>query len=231
MTSVAARLLEVIVTSADESLAAEDGGAGRLELVADLARGGMTPAIGTVEEVLTRVRVPVRVMLRVTEAHESADAGTIATLARSAAEIGGLPVHGLVTGGLRGGEVDGVLLDAVVATGSRPLTFHRAIEAARDPERAIVALRRWPAIDRVLTSGGEGPWATRVQHLIRLSALGSPAITVIAGGGLTLDDIRRLASMTDIREIHVGRLAREPAEVTGRVSARQVRAVVRALAT
>ena len=38
-------LLEVIATSLDDALAAEDGGAGRLEIVHDLERGGLTPPV------------------------------------------------------------------------------------------------------------------------------------------------------------------------------------------
>ena len=70
--------LEVICTSVADARAAEDGGASRLELVASLNRGGMTPPLELVEAVLAEVKVPVRVMVRATESHEIGDAETCA---------------------------------------------------------------------------------------------------------------------------------------------------------
>ena len=58
------KLLEVIVTSVGEACEAEEGGAGRLELVRDLASEGLTPSSSIIEEVLAAVSIPVRVMLR-----------------------------------------------------------------------------------------------------------------------------------------------------------------------
>jgi hypothetical protein len=59
--------LEVIATSVADAVAAEQGGADRLELVVDLSRGGMTPPAALVDEILGRVRIPIRVMVRETD--------------------------------------------------------------------------------------------------------------------------------------------------------------------
>jgi copper homeostasis protein len=67
--------LEVIATGVADAVAAEQGGADRIELVADLARGGMTPPLAVVESVLDRVGIPVRVMLRETERHDIVEPG------------------------------------------------------------------------------------------------------------------------------------------------------------
>src|SRR6188474_594629 len=61
--------LEVIATSLEDAVEAEAGGADRIELVRDLAAGGMTPPLDLVDAVLSRVRIPVRVMVRHTVAH------------------------------------------------------------------------------------------------------------------------------------------------------------------
>lgn len=57
-------MLEVIVCSVADALAAEAGGADRLELVRDLEVGGLTPPLELIQDVLRAVRIPVRVMLR-----------------------------------------------------------------------------------------------------------------------------------------------------------------------
>src|SRR5690606_33077183 len=103
-------------------------GADRLELVRDLRRGGLTPTMEVVERVLEAVRVPVRVMVRETEAHEVGNPTVAEALVAGARALGRLPLGGIVTGVLRGGAVDTGLLGRIVEAGGVPVTFHRAIE-------------------------------------------------------------------------------------------------------
>src|SRR5215471_19182000 len=57
-------LLEVAVASVEDALAAQEGGADRLELNAALALGGLTPSLGTLIEVKAAVALPALVMIR-----------------------------------------------------------------------------------------------------------------------------------------------------------------------
>ena len=57
-------ILEVIALDAADARAARDGGADRIELVADMRRQGLTPAVATFAAVRAAVGIPVRVMLR-----------------------------------------------------------------------------------------------------------------------------------------------------------------------
>jgi len=113
-------LLEVIATSVDDALAAEQGGADRLELVSDLTCGGMTPPLALAEQVVSRVRIPVRAMLRRTEAHEIQRADVRAQLLTDATALGQLPLDGIVVGVLRGGEVDVDLLGLLISAARVP---------------------------------------------------------------------------------------------------------------
>src|SRR5215470_7133525 len=57
-------LLEVPIASVEDALAAQEGGADRLELNAALSLGGLTPSLGTLIEVKAAVALPVFVMIR-----------------------------------------------------------------------------------------------------------------------------------------------------------------------
>lgn len=223
-------LLEVIVSSLEDALEAEQGGAGRLELVRDLARDGFTPSLALASQVVRAVRIPVRVMIRETDTHEPRDPRVLARLRQSVRELAPLPVDGLVLGFLDAGRVDlATLRDLLAEAPGLHATFHRAFEQVTDMREGFAALETCGPVDRVLHSGGPGEWADRSARLAELAASAGPRIGVIAGGGLTLDVLAHLRRTPGLREFHVGRAAREPAAPEGSVRARLVAGLVRAL--
>ncbi|MFI5495703.1 copper homeostasis protein CutC [Actinoplanes sp. NPDC051859] len=145
-----APLLEVIALTAADAEAARRGGADRVELVTDMDRQGLTPAVRT----FTAVRsagLPVRVMLRAQDGYAAGDDAVVraaAALRDAGAEefvLGFLDPHGAVDRP----AVEGVL---AVLDGCR-WTFHRAIDHVRDRAAAWRALDGLPGLDYVLTAG------------------------------------------------------------------------------
>src|SRR6202011_5825629 len=57
-------VLEICVESVDHAVAAERGGAHRLELCTDLSSGGVTPSATLMQTVRRQVRIPVHVLIR-----------------------------------------------------------------------------------------------------------------------------------------------------------------------
>ncbi len=221
--------LEVIATSVDDAVRAEAGGASRIELVRELDRGGMTPPLGLVDAVLAAVAIPVRVMVRETEAHEVPDPAVRRRLVDQARAIGQRRVDGLVFGALGEGRVDEALVDALAGAASRALTFHRAFEAAADPLEALATLTRHPAVDRLLCDGGAGDWPTRAARLADWSRRAAGRLMLLPGGGITDDAVDALSRTPEILELHVGRLVRDPATTEGPVSTARVAALVERL--
>jgi len=218
-------LLEVIVETVEDAREAEQGGAGRLELIRDLARGGLTPAPGLVEEVVKAVRIPVRVMLRDSEPFELADRAEPRRLHHAARQAHECGAAGVVLGFLREGVPCLAAVREVLEGLSGPATFHRAFDAATDPLAAVAAIGADPRVDRILTSGGEGDWPVRFAGLRRFRAVAPPHLTILPGGGLDADALRALAA-DGFPEAHVGRAARVPSETTGRVRASRVAELV-----
>jgi copper homeostasis protein len=219
-------LLEVIACSVHDAIEAERGGAGRLELVREFPRGGLTPPPGVVEEIRKAVRIPIRVMIREVDGYQAGNADDINRLARLARRFASLGIDGLVLGFLEGRGIDVAAMDAVLAAGAPiPATFHHAFDDLPDPIGGLGDLARWPQIDRVLTSGGGGDWSVRAARLERWRS--AAAVGILPGGGVDRQALKIL-SRTSLAEVHIGRAARVPPTVEGRVSSREVAELVEA---
>jgi copper homeostasis protein len=217
--------LEVIACSLDDALAAESGGADRIELVRDLPSGGLTPPLALIDHVLARVQVPFRVMVRHTTSHVVADPRDRLELVASARALADRPVDGLVCGAVVDGRVDGALVREILdAGGGKRATFHRAFESIADPIAALSELGRL-SVDRVLTNGGAGDWPTRLVRLRRWTAACPPHLQIILGGGVTEALLRTLPPLRGLEAVHVGRAVREPPTDDGRVVASKVKAL------
>jgi copper homeostasis protein len=218
--------LEVIASSLDDALAAEAGGADRIELVRDLPSGGLTPPMDLIDAVLARVRIPVRVMVRETLSHVVSDPRDRSRLIAAAHALEGRPIDGIVCGAVADGAVDRQLVEEVLdASAANHATFHRAFESVIDPVAALDELGGIRRIDRVLTNGGEGTWAARTARLKRWAAASPPHVGILLGGGVTREVLKSLPSITGLHEVHVGRAAREPETDDGRVVVQKVEAL------
>lgn len=202
--------LEIIVLSVDDALAAEAGGATRVEVVRDIHEDGLTPDVRLVEQLLARVRLPLRVMVRPRNAFVVGDEAHRAEIARDAALFADLPVD-VVTGYIRpegegGSALDEAALALVAEQAPRArITVHRAIE--RVTVNPAPALHRFPGVDRVLSAGAGATWTERAAALARVQADIDP-VRVIVGGGVSSEAVDALATVGVLHELHVGRLAR-----------------------
>ena len=222
-------LLEVIACSVADAIEAEKGGAGRLEIVRDLKRGGLTPPFELVQEIKQRVDLPLRVMLRENDGFETGD-DEIDRLCVAAERFASLKVDGFVLGFLKDGEVDVERTRRVLACALHVrATFHHAFEAATDKLRAVSVIKQLPPIDRILSSGGTDDPGLRVQRLGEYSEAAAPELMILAGGGIDGDAMVKIGRETRIREFHVGRAARAQFDVEGAVQASLVSGLVQKL--
>jgi copper homeostasis protein len=222
-------LLEVIVQTVADARAAADGGADRLEVVRAIHDGGLTPLLSTVGAIAAETPLPLRVMVRENAGYELAP-GELPALRRAAAEFAEAGVDGLVIGFARSGEA--LLEDVERVLESAPhvhVTFHRAFDALTDPLGTIPRLSGLRNVDHILTSGGDGSAEARCERLSQYVKSAGPGVAIIAGGGVDEESLSLFARAGCVREVHVGRAAREGGEPDGPVSAARVRRL-RALA-
>jgi len=215
-------LLEVIVQTVADAREAARGGADRLEVVRAIRDGGLTPELVGVREIAAEVSLPLRVMVR-ENAGYSTGPGERPALRRAAAAFAEAGVDGLVIGFAREGELElGPVVDVLDAAPDVNITFHRAFDQLRDPLGAIGTLSGVARVDRILTSGGEGPAVVRCERLSTYQERAGSRLTLIAGGGVDVEMLSALVQVGTVREVHVGRAAREDHDPNGLVSAREV---------
>lgn len=216
-------ILEVIVTTAGEAIAAEAGGADRLELVRDLCSGGLTPDRQVVREVMETVAIPVRVMVRETASMTAGDDTEMNVLRLRGREIAAFPIDGFVAGFIRDGEID---IDAMrrllEPVPNIRVTFHRAFDEVVNPLRAIEHLKNISQIDHILTNGGEGGWPERKRRLLAWQRAASPEITILVAAGLCPCVLEELHREPLPFEFHVGRAARVEHRISNPIDRRQV---------
>jgi copper homeostasis protein len=222
----AQKLLEVIACSPEDAVEAELGGANRIELVRSLEMGGLTPDIEIVRQVVSAVKIPVRVMLRESDASTAFSCDEFRLIEDRLRRMVELPLDGIVLGFVREGIIEKDKLERIVQiVPNWRITFHRAFEQVTDPTEALRTLKQFPQVDRVLTRGCDGDRTIRLQCLETLQREADPEVTMIAVGGLEEKTLRLFAGSDVIREIHVGRAARMPAVHSGSVRRERVAAV------
>jgi copper homeostasis protein len=218
--------LEVVVTDAIEARAAQDGGAARVELVAELERGGFTPPDRTIAEVVDAVTIPIHVILRPHDDGFVYSASERDGILRDASRLRDLGASAVVFGALdHRGHVAIDLVRDVAATARLPLTFHRAFDHVHALSAAYAVLAALPQVARVLTAGGAST-AWEGRSLLRELSYGNTAPVVIAAGGIDSNNVSRIVEFSRVREVHVGRGAR----IDGRVDAGRVRQLAALLA-
>ena len=216
-------LLEVIIQTLADARAAAEGGADRLEVVRAIRHGGLTPPLSLVTAIAAEVSLPLRVMVRDNPGYDT-DPREVHALRRAAAEFAGIGVDGLVAGFSKRGVVSvadlSVVLDAAPGV---PVTFHRAFDSVSDPLAAIDLLGRLRQIDGILTSGGEGTPEARCARLREYSARAGARLAIVAGGRVDEEAFALFAKAGCVREIHVGRAARDGRNPEGPVTPASVR--------
>ncbi len=192
-------ILEVIALDARDAEAAQEGGAHRLELVADMAADGLTPSVATFTEVRKACDLPIRVMLRDRNGFAPRD---LRQLRRTAAELREAGATEFVLGFLDAeGEIDeGVTLNLAAELEGCAWTFHRALDNSADVRKGWRAVAKL-GCDTVLAAGHRKGVEAGMEVLKELVNAQPP--TLLVGGGLQPHHVGELLR-AGITAFHVG---------------------------
>jgi copper homeostasis protein len=197
-------LLEICCGSIDDALAAEKGGAERVELCSALFLGGLTPSVGTIQEAKRRLKIPIIVMVRPRAggfAYSEAEMASMERDTEAAVENG---ADGIVVGILQSdGKVDVARCHRIRRLiGTRQAVFHRAFDVTPDPFEALEQLVDL-GFTRVLTSGQKDSVPEGVELIKKLIERASDRIEILPGGGIQDWNLKELVERTGCQQVHM----------------------------
>lgn len=197
-------LLEICADSAESALAAQRGGAGRIELCANLIIGGTTPTKSLFLQVKKLISIPIRVLIRPRFGDFLYNNYEKEQILSDIKLFKGLGADGVVIGALnQDGDLDiDFLKKCLQATGEMKLTCHRAFDMCSNPAKALEELISL-GVDCVLTSGCETNAVKGAACIAALEAQSAGRIHIMAGAGVASDCIRELYIKTGVRYFHM----------------------------
>ena len=202
---------EICANSVASCIAAQEGGADRVELCAGIPEGGTTPSYGMICKARESISIGLNVIIRPRGGDFLYTRDELEEMLhdiRIAKELG---ADGLVFGCLRpDGSVDMEAMKPLMeAAGDTPVTFHRAFDHTSDPFKAledIISL----GCARILTSGCRPTALEGAGLLAQLVEKAEDRIIIMPGCGVNESNIAETARLSGAREFHFS--AREPVE-------------------
>lgn len=203
-------LIEVCAGSVDDVIAAEKGGADRVELNSALMLGGLTPSLGALIEAKRLVEIPVMAMVRPRSGgfcYSESEFRQMQLDVQSFVEHG---ADGIVFGILDSkGRVDiernGILVDLCE---DKQAVFHRAFDVVLDPFDALGELIDL-GFTRILTSGQEATSYNGINLLRALIQTAGNRIEILPGGGIDTFNLVDIVERTNTRQVHMAFLSPE----------------------
>ncbi len=195
-------ILEICCGSADDVLAAAEGGADRAELNSALMLGGLTPSVGTVRKA-KKAGIPLMVMIRPRDGGFCYSEAEFESMLEDLRFFVSEGVEGLVFGVLN----DDGTLDIernrllVEAAGDRVKIFHRAFDLVPDWRKAMDELVEL-GFDRILTSGQKTDCIKGAENIKEMVKYAAGRIEILPGGGIRPENVNYILDRTGCSQLH-----------------------------
>ena len=196
-------LLEICAGSVTSCLAAQEGGAGRVEFCDNLLEGGTTPSYGAIASARDKLSIRLNVIIRPRGGDFLYSDVEFEVMERDVVACKRLGVDGVVIGLLTAdGDIDLPRTKRLVELAApMPVTFHRAFDVARDPFKALEDVIG-AGCNRLLTSGQEASAPEGAVLISKLREAAGQRLVVMPGAGVRLNNIAQLVSETGCVEYH-----------------------------
>ncbi|MFM7815152.1 MAG: copper homeostasis protein CutC, partial [Flavobacteriales bacterium] len=186
-------IIEVVASTLDSCMAAERGGAGRIELCAALATAGVTPSTGLLQHIKAHVQIPVFVMIRPREGDFCYTPKELDLMFLEMDNLLEAGADGFVFGALLSdGRIDSATTKQLVNRAQgKDCTFHRAIDCSSNPVDGVRAVAD-TGCSRILTSGGASSGPEGMSTILRMVEAAHGKLDIMPGGGIRVDTFKQV---------------------------------------
>jgi copper homeostasis protein len=184
-------------------MAAQMGGADRIELCDNLAEGGTTPSYGMLLQCMQSLQIPFFPIIRPRGGDFMFSAEEFEIMKEDVAISKELGCQGIVIGILRkDGNIDSERCAQLIdIAGGLEITFHRAFDRCTDLERGLEDIIQL-GCHRVLTSGAKEYAFDGLAVLKSLVIQAGSRISIMPGSGINEQNLAQIAHETAAIEFH-----------------------------
>jgi copper homeostasis protein len=195
--------LEVIGFNIESCIAAQQGGAHRIELCASPGEGGTTPSYAFIKAAREKLHIDLYVMIRPRGGDFLYSDEEFEVMKNDIAVCKQLSCDGIVTGILTtDGKIDVNRNKALVEL-AYPMqaTFHRAFDRVANSTEALETLIEL-GFERILTSGLRPRGVEGIEMLAQLVKQANERIIIMPGSGVNSENIISIAKGSGVKELH-----------------------------
>ncbi len=199
-------LIEIAVDTLKDAVAAEQGGAHRVELCSDLAADGLSPSAELVREARRALTIPIHAMVRPRAGDFCYSNVEFEQMKSEIDQFKTLGVNGIVLGILHADRSVDLERSAELILRAQPLgvTFHRAFDTAADPFSSMEKIIAAGAV-RLLTSGQQKTAPEGIGMIAQLTEASHGRMKIMPGAGINKETLAPFLIMDGIGEIHLSK--------------------------
>lgn len=196
--------IEVCANSVLSAIAAEKGGADRVELCDNLYEGGTTPSAAMIFQAKQQTSIDLFPIIRPRGGDFFYSEVEMQIMLKDMEIARQMGADGFVIGCLStDGKVDyencARLIDAAKGL---PITFHRAFDLCDDAFEALDVIKEL-GVQRILTSGQKNKAMDGVSMITDLVKAAGSDLSIMAGSGVNEENVLDIARQTQARAFHV----------------------------
>ena len=209
--------MEVCANSVSSALAAQLGGAKRVELCSNLLEGGTTPSYAEIAMTRNMLVIEVFPIIRPRGGDFLYSDLEFELMKQDIKICKQLNCDGIVTGILTAnGKIDKIRCAELIEL-AKPMdvAFHRAFDMTDDLEEALEDIISLGAV-RILTSGGKASAIEGAGIIAKLIVQAGHRITIMPGAGINPENIAGLINLTGAKEFHASARLQHDSRMTFR---------------
>ena len=196
-------IVEICANSFESAMAAQSGGADRIELCTQLAVGGLTPSHHLIKKVMSELSIPIHVLIRPRKGNFCYSKEELNIMKNDIEFCKYLGCSGVVSGVLESDLTIDLFAtkQLVEAANGLDFTFHRAFDCVKDP---LVSLENLIdlKIKRVLSSGLKPSAIEGISLLSDMNKIANQQIEIMPGSGINLGNVLRFKNK-EFTSIHL----------------------------